>query len=248
MKASRLFESIEKEIPLNLALSTDTIGFLGSEDILDKEIEKVLVLMDYLSLKNLDELEKQNILNYTDYDLMVLHHPPVDVKLEYPVYVIHSNWDIIEGGACDALAHTLNINTNTVLDSKTGLGRLGSINNGPLYLEEFIDSVVKKLDLDHVRVVNGDNTLINTIALVSGFGLNPHFIKMAHDKGADLYLSGDLTHQGAILARNLGIKLIDATHHATELPGLFRLGEIISHNGVEVQVFDSKIPWKNRYL
>ncbi|MCK9152529.1 Nif3-like dinuclear metal center hexameric protein [Methanobacterium alcaliphilum] len=244
MKTSKLFQSIEKKIPPNIALNEDKIGFFGSKSILEENIEKVLVLMDYLPLKNLEELKKQKILNYNDFDLMVLHHPPPDnIKLEYPVYIIHSNWDIVPGGACDALADTLNITTSGVLDHATGLGRLGNLNNGPVYLEEFMDLVQKKLDLDYLRVVNDENTLINDIALVSGFGLNPYFINLSYGKGVDLYLSGDLTHPGAILAKNLGIKLIDATHHATEIPGLYRLGEVISDSGVEVQIFDSDLPW-----
>ncbi len=263
MKTSQLLKKIEDKIPLELALDNDTVGFMGSEEILDKDIKKVLVLMDYIPQEQLNKLKNENLIKYDDFDLVILHHPPlflenqinkltrdISAKNSYhpPVYVIHSNWDILKGGACDALADILGVNINQVLDPQTGIGRIGKLKNGSVYLDDFVEDVLHNLSLNQLRMVNTENTLINNVAVVSGFGLNPSLIKMAHDKGADLYLSGDLTHPGAMLAKNLGISLIDASHHATELPGLYRLGELISQIGLDVQVFDSKIPWKTCYL
>ncbi|MBC7097246.1 MAG: Nif3-like dinuclear metal center hexameric protein, partial [Methanobacteriales archaeon] len=95
------------------------------------------------------------------------------------------------------------------------------------------------------RIVNFKRKLkIDKIAIVSGFGLNPKMIKKVHEKNVKVYLSGDLTQEGAILAKNLGLTLIDVGHHTTELPGLYRLGELISHMGVEVKIIDTKTPWE----
>lgn len=252
MKAEELFRKLEEEIPLELALSQDKVGFIGPKETLQKDINNVLVLMDFLPQKYMDKLSRSSI-NYSDFDLIVLHHPPLvnenilenqTSKYKYPLYVIHSNWDIIDGGACDALADCLDIEVTGVLDYSTGLGRLGRLKNGPVHLKEFVKVVMRNLSLEQVNMVNEEDSLIETVALVSGFGLNPEFIKMAYENDVDLYLSGDLTHPGAILAKNLGIKLIDASHHATELPGLYRLGNLIAEFGVEVQVVDTQIPWK----
>ncbi|MBU4536116.1 MAG: Nif3-like dinuclear metal center hexameric protein [Euryarchaeota archaeon] len=76
--------------------------------------------------------------------------------MEIPAYVIHSNWDIIKGGACDALADSLNIEVTGILDPQTGLGRIGIIKNGPMSLTEFANNVSLVLKLNHLKIVNND--------------------------------------------------------------------------------------------
>lgn len=245
MKAFSLFKKIEDTIPSSLALKNDKIGFFGGKKELADDINKVLVLMDYIPP---DKIK----LKYEDYDLLILHHPPLNsssesMKLELPTYVIHSNWDIILGGASDALANNLNIEVTGILDPKTGLGRLGKLKSGPQTTNEFSEAVANALHLRELKIVNEDDYPVEKIAVLSGFGLNPNFISKAHSRGVELYLSGDLTHKGAILAKTLGIRLIDATHHATEIPGIYRLGELIESWGLQVKVLDSKLPWETHY-
>ncbi len=247
MKALELFKKIEDEIPKDLALKDDFVGYIGKSSNLSYDIERVLILMDYVP--------HLNDINYSDYDLLILHHPPFNhpnnfkaPELELPTYVIHSNWDIIKGGACDALADSLNIDITGILDPQTGLGRIGIIKNGPISVTEFVNNVSAALKLNQLKTVNNDNALIEKIALVSGFGLSPSYIQKAYDKNVDLYLSGDLTHAGAIMAKKIGIRLLDVSHHASEVPGLYRLGELISRMGVDVKVKDSGIPWKAYYF
>ena len=237
IKASILFRKIEKEIPLSLAFKYDTIGYIGTEPAKELEVEKILVMMDYISPGTGNEID------YEKYDLLILHHPPV-VKPVIPSYVIHSNWDIISGGACDALADRLNIEVLDIFDMKTQIGRIGTLKETSVKLPDFCEFVKERLGQDKIRVVNFDeNVEIGKICIISGFGLTPKYIEMAHEAGADVFLSGDLTHPGAILAKNSGLVLIDASHHATEMPGLYRLQELISGLGVDTEILDTKIPW-----
>ncbi|WP_319578791.1 Nif3-like dinuclear metal center hexameric protein [uncultured Methanospirillum sp.] len=234
MNGKELFYRIEEKIPLKLALPTDRVGYIGKKDPGDLEILRILLLMDYYPEEGLD---------YTGYDLIVLHHPPRVPPL-IPAYVIHSNWDLLYGGACDALADCMKISCTDVLDPATGLGRIGEIESGPILLSRFVRYVMRALKIGSVRTVNySEDRLIFTVGLVSGFGLNQDLIRMAQHRGIDLYLSGDLTHPGAILAKQSDLVLIDASHHATELPGLFRLGEVLSGLGVEVTVKDTGVPF-----
>jgi dinuclear metal center YbgI/SA1388 family protein len=245
MKAQVYFHQIEKRIPLGLSLAGDPSGFTGPGDPRDLDIKNVLVMMDYVpDAKNGPDLRAA--------DLLVLHHPPVE-KPEIPTYVIHSNWDRLIGGACDALADCLLIDTTEVLDEETGLGRVGRLRDGPVPLVRFAWDVAGKLRNPDIRIVNFQQDLpIERVAVVSGFGLNPGFIRKAYDKGAGLYLSGDLTHPGAILAQHLGLVLVDVPHHATEMPGLYRLAKLLSGIGPAVRVRDTGVPWrtfsKDRFL
>jgi len=228
MKLSKFIKLIEKRIPPQLAIKGDKIGLITPTD--DTRIEKILLLMDYINTEQIP---------YKDYDMLILHHPP-QTEPPLPTYVIHSNWDIIKGGACDALADKLGLKTIDTINK--GIGRICETDTK---LEIFIENVCKKLKTDNLRIVNFKGNLkIDKIAILSGFGLNPAMIKKVHEKEVKVYLSGDLTHKGGILAKNLNLTLIDAGHHTTELPGLYRLGELLSKIGVEVKIIDTKTPWE----
>lgn len=61
---------------------------------------------------------------------------------------------------------------------------------------------------------------------------------MAKDKNLDLLISGDLCQETAILAKNLEIALIDLGHHESEVPGLFKLKELISEMDIDIEIVD----------
>lgn len=230
MLASELFEMIEREVPKELALNNDPVGFSGPGDPDEIEVKKAVVVLD---------LVPKASLGISEVDLIVCHHPPLFCS-SIPTYVIHSNWDVVQGGANDALAESLNINVLDIFDEKTGIGRICSTENS---LDGFIKDVMESISVDYLRIVKGRKELIEKVVVVSGFGLNPEYIKLAYEKGADLYLSGDLTHPGAVLARKLGISVVDATHHATEVPGLFKLCQLISEFGIIAEFNNPGMPW-----
>ncbi|MDD5143606.1 Nif3-like dinuclear metal center hexameric protein [Methanoregula sp.] len=228
---------------MDLSLAGDRVGFIGPGDADGLAVRHILISLDYPLEKDLGGTD------LGEYDLLILHHPPV-CEPEIPTYVIHSNWDVLKGGACDALADCLDIAVDGVMDPATGIGRTGTIRGGPVPLPRFTWEVMGRLRTDDIRIVNyRHDCRIGTVGLVSGFGLNPDLIALAKECGVDLFLSGDLTHKGAVLAQNLGIVLLDATHQATELPGLVRLAEVISRAGrVTVRLAESSRPWRSAAL
>lgn len=236
MKAFELFHRIEDEIPLSLAVAGDKNGYLGTEDPHHLEVQKILVLLDYIA-------PETGIIDYSLYDLLILHHPPF-IQPVIPSYVIHSNWDIIQGGACDALADALHIISAEVLDESSGIGRIGRLSERNITQGRLINEIMATLRIQDIRTVNCNRfQMVDRICVVSGFGLSPVYIQEAIRKGVDVFISGDLTHPGAIIARNAGITLIDATHYATEFPGLCRLGERIASFGPDVHVKNINLPW-----
>ncbi|HII83807.1 MAG TPA: Nif3-like dinuclear metal center hexameric protein [Methanobacterium subterraneum] len=230
MLASELFKKLEQEVPLELALKDDPVGFIGPGHPEKIEVEKASIMLDLTP-----EHEKVKT------DLLVCHHPPL-FPPSIPTYIIHSNWDIVQGGANDALAKSLQLKIIDVLEPETGIGRICETECN---LDEFIRTVYKSIPVDNIKLVNGNQTMIKKVAIISGFGLNPHYIKLASDTGADLLLSGDLTHPGSILARKLGINIVDATHYATEVPGLIKLCQLIDSMGIGAEYLDTGNPWKH---
>lgn len=225
MKLKEIIEFIDERIPKSLALESDEIGFKKEYD-LTEEITSIKIYMDLL-LKD-DDCENT---------LIITHHPPLFTP-KTPTYIIHSNWDIIEGGANDALAKTLNLEVMDCFDSNTNIGRICKADM------KFIE--LKKNILDnfaHVRIVNNpdDEKLIKTVGVISGFGLrNPEYIIYAKHKNLDILISGDLTQETAMLAKNLGITLIDLNHHESEVPGLYALANLLKELNINIEVIDRK--------
>lgn len=224
MKLKDIIEFLESEIPNELAIQGDNIGLQDNYD-LDIEINSIEIYMDLFP-------EDDEFLGNT---LIITHHPPL-FKPKTPTYTIHSNWDIIKGGANEALANTLNLEVIDYFDNKTKIGRICKSDYTFSQLKEIILN-----SFESPRVVNilNDNDKVNKIGIISGFGLkNPGYIKLAKSKNLDILISGDLTHETAVLAKNLGITLIDLGHHSSEVPGLYELKRIIQKINENCDVID----------
>lgn len=227
MKLEEIIEFIDEKIPKSLALDFDEVGFKKEYD-LNQEISTIKIYMDLLPD---DDGNRENT-------LIITHHPPLFIP-KTPTYTIHSNWDIIDGGANDALAKTLNLEVIDYFDIDNNIGRVCRSN------QKF--SELKKNILENfcnARIVNNlDNgKFIENVGIISGFGLkNPEYITLAKDRNLDILISGDLTQQTAILAKNLEITLIDLNHHESEVPGLNALGDVLEELDINIEIIDRKL-------
>lgn len=225
MKLKEIIDFIDEKIPPKLALDFDSVGFGGDYD-LTQEINHVKILMD---------IYPEN--DFSKDTLVITHHPPLFIP-ETPTYTVHSNWDIMDGGANESLAESLNLNVLTYFDSETHIGRICECNSS---YENLKTQILKKFS--HVRVVNepDNGTTMRKVGIISGFGLkNPDYIRLAEKNKLDVLISGDLTHECAVLAKNLQITLIDLGHHESEVPGLYGLAKIIDKLDVDCEVIDEK--------
>lgn len=225
MRLEEIIEFLDEKIPKSLALDSDKIGFKKDYGV-NQEIELIKVYMDLLPQ---DDIGCENT-------LIITHHPPLFVP-KTPTYTIHSNWDIIDGGANEALAETLKLEVIDYFDESTNIGRVCRTDQR---FAEFKKTVLG--NFDHVRIVNDldDETRIKKVGIISGFGLkNPKYVSLAKDKDLDILISGDLTQETAILAKNLGITLIDLNHHESEVPGLHALADILEELDIDIEVIDN---------
>ena len=106
MKLNDIIEFLNKKIPQDLALDGDNVGLMGDYD-LTLDINTIKILMDLYP----DDVFDENT-------LIVTHHTPL-FSPKSPTFTIHSNWDIIEGGANDALADSLNLKVTENFDKTT---------------------------------------------------------------------------------------------------------------------------------
>ena len=226
MKLKDIIEFIDEKIPESLALESDEVGFKKDYD-LNQDISAIKIYMDIFPED--DENPEDT--------LIITHHPPSFIP-KTPTYTIHSNWDIIDGGANDALAKTLNLEVIDYFDINTHIGRVCKTNQKFVQLK---NSILE--NFSSARIVNNlnDEKIIKNVGIVSGFGLkNPEYITLAKNRNLDILISGDLTQQTAVLAKNLKITLIDMNHHESEVPGLHALKDMLEGLNINIEVIDRK--------
>lgn len=105
-----------------------------------------------------------------------------------------------------------------------GLGRIGTL-EAPTTAEAFLGTVRRVLGTDRLALVGNPHQPVRTVALCTGAG--GEYAEDAHRAGADLYLTGEVKHHQALLARTRGLAVIDAGHFATERPAVELLADFL---------------------
>jgi dinuclear metal center YbgI/SA1388 family protein len=113
-----------------------------------------------------------------------------------------------------------------------GLGRVGRLPE-PLSLDEFAERVNVRLNAGYVGVTRGADPV--QIVAVCG-GSCGKFIEAAHSANADAFVTSEIGHHQKLLARSLGLSLIEASHAATENPVVPALARVLRNAlpGLEV--------------
>ncbi len=219
--------------PEELCEDWDNVGLMTGDK--SQVVNKVLVCLDVTS-----DVVKEAI--ESGADLIISHHPLVFTKLknvtedsgrgslllkliknDISVYSMHTNFDKADGGMNDLLCEKFGLTDvrkffpeelfdregNPVPD----IGRVGVLDI-PMTLNDFADFVKATLGCRSMKIYGDGNENIETVCLCSGGGGD--MLPAAYNSGADVYISGDLKHNHAMFACEMGINLIDAGHFETE--------------------------------
>ncbi len=232
--------AIEEWAPADLAEPWDNAGLqLGDPDSV---VSRVVVCLDITS-KLLAFVKAKNA------QMVISHHPllfhPIksfDLSRVVPrllagflnqgtaIFSAHTNLDSARGGVSDILARDMGL-INVIplvpsanLEDCTGLGRVGDL-PGPRRLDEIFKLLVDSLDITALSFVGDPSFIVKRIALCGGAGSD--LWKAALEKGADLYISGEIKHSTAIEAMELGKAIIDAGHFFTERPVVKAIAEYL---------------------
>lgn len=221
---------LEEIAPLSLSEEWDNSGLQVGDP--GAEVKKITLALDptLSALQHASEVDAQ---------LLLTHHPLIFKPLSkinkeiYPssilfeairhdisIVALHTNLDAAKNGINHMLADLFRLNTRSVLlereaiDSDgTGFGRIGEL---PVKktLSEMAISCKEVLETDCVRVAGDAKRIISRVAVIGGSGGS--MVKIASQKGADLLITGDVSHDAALEAQFLGVALIDAGHFYTE--------------------------------
>ncbi|MGJ9456987.1 Nif3-like dinuclear metal center hexameric protein [Oceanobacillus sp. CF4.6] len=91
-----------------------------------------------------------------------------------------------------------------------GIGRIGTLNK-PMDLKSLCVHVKEVLDVPALRVTGNLNKKVKSIAVLGGSG--EKYIHTANRKGADVYITGDMSFHIAQEAEQIGLSVIDPGHY-----------------------------------
>lgn len=228
MNLKEVIAVLEELCPLNFAVKWDNPGLQVGR--MDKEIRAVGLAVDATS-----EVIRRAVQEKVD--LLLTHHPLLFSGVSHVTdsdylgsrvlalaagdiacYAMHTNFDVL--GMGDAAADLLGLGDRKVLEvtyedelSVEGIGRVGSLPE-PLTLKECAQRVSELFEIPHVRYYGDPEGTIVTCAILPGSGKDD--IDLALKEGADVMITGDITHHVGIDAVEKGICIIDAGHYGVE--------------------------------
>lgn len=218
-KIKDIIDIIESKAPLTLALDFDSAG-LNVGDMLGEV--KGILLAQNVTYSTLDECVESGA------NLLITHHPCVfgeesdaymqsivakAKKLGLSLYSCHTNLDCCAGGLNDFVADKLNMQDVFVID---GCARAGKIQ--PTKLKELAKFVAKKLDDDCVKYVGEYDKVIKKVALCTGAGARDgELVEYAKGNGVDCIIGGESKLSIALMAKDLGVSIIDVGHYTSEI-------------------------------
>ncbi len=110
------------------------------------------------------------------------------------------------------------------------VGRLGELAHSTS-LGELAGNLEAELPSTHLRVAGDTGRAVSVVAVVPGSGGD--LIGAAASAGADVIVTGDVSHHRAVEALDRGMAVIDAGHAPTERPGMRSLYAAVAALAVE---------------
>lgn len=222
-----IINKMESLAPTYLKEDFDNVGLMVGDR--NKVVNKVLLALD-CTLKVIEEAKKEEV------DLIITHHPLIFrkpsnittdtlqgkkiielIKNDISLYSSHTNLDSVENGLNHTIVSVLGFGESTLLEknkniTSAGLGRIVNLHK-EIKLEDLIEQVKNKLNINNLRVVRGTDT-VSKIAIINGSGQD--FIGKAMSLGVDTVITGDTTYHFASDYKEMGINILDVGHFASE--------------------------------
>lgn len=228
MKCKEITDMIEAVYPKTAAMDYDNVGLQAGRS--GKEVNKIYIALDATDVVITHAIE-------AGADMLITHHPLIFSPLksvtdenfisrrilrliqhDISYYAMHTNYDVL--GMAALAARYLELVQPRVLEvtsgegkDEAGIGRIGSLPKA-MTLEECTVFVKHKLKLGSVKVFGDMKKHVERMAVLPGSGKSD--IDIAIEKGADVFVTGDIGHHDGLDAVEQGMAVIDAGHYGTE--------------------------------
>lgn len=230
IKIKELYTYLVSLMPNSLACDWDNDGLMvcGNEDA---EVNKILMTLDVTN-EAVDYAIDNNC------NVIISHHPlifrpiksivPTDtttkiaikaLKNDLTVMSFHTRLDAAKNGVNDVLCEVLGVRNTEAFGPETEvIGKIGDVDVTDFV--SFANEVKDKLSADGIKITDAGKT-VNRVAVLGGGGKD--FVLPAYFYGADTFVTGEINYNTAVIAKDLGINVIEAGHYFTEAPVLKRL-------------------------
>jgi len=251
MKTKDFISILEKKYPKTLAEEWDNVGLLVGDE--EKEIQNILFALDVT----------EEVIDFAithSFDMIISHHPPIFrgikrvlkqdvlgakifklVKHGINVYTLHTNLDAQKAGLNDYILEKLGVTVSTILEKREdgiGIGRIFQYPEGKS-IEEIQKLLSHKLGLSFQRYIGYDvQQVVHRVCLVNGSGMS--YWRIAKLKGAELFITGDVSYHDALDAKECRMNVIDIGHYEAERFFAELLMRDFEHTFLTFQIFESK--------
>ncbi len=240
MKCSDIVKELQKLAPEELACSWDNVGLLLGRS--DKNISKVLIALEIN-----DEVVEAAITNQVDLVIThhpMIFHPlkrinsedfmgrKILLLLRYDIacYAMHTNFDKAAMGMGTLAADKLGLLEQRVLDEAVkytdfeknevqgGIGKIGHLKNG-LKIEDICRLINREFEHEGMKIFmppHKKEAEMTEIAIVPGSGGD--YVNVAVESGAEVLITGDVSHHQGTDAMSQDLVVIDVGHYPLEYP------------------------------
>ncbi|MBB6624316.1 Nif3-like dinuclear metal center hexameric protein [Clostridium gasigenes] len=252
IKVEQIIKAMEKIAPVYLKEDFDNVGLMVGDKA--EKVKRVLFALD-CTLEVIEEAKDLKV------DLIISHHPLIFnkpksittdtlqgkkiiklIRSNINLYSSHTNLDSAENGLNQTIVEMLGFKSNEILEKSkitshknAGLGRMIRLDK-EIDLTELISTVKSKLNINTLRVVDG-NRKIKNIAIINGSGQS--FFSQAVKMGADCIITGDTTYHFALDYKEMGVTIIDTGHFSSEWLVFLKAMEKIKEEFKEIEFITS---------
>ena len=234
MNVKELYSYLDELFPGSLSCEWDNDGLMYAAE-LSKEVKRILVTLDVS--ETAVEYAAKN-----DFDVIISHHPLIFkplksiradrnskivniIKNDIAVMSFHTRLDAADGGVNDNFAELLEL-SNVMPFGPDGemMGRVGDLCT-EMSIDGFANKLKSALGCEKVLVASAGSP-VKKVALLGGDGKD--FVRSAILCGADTYVTGRMSYNIMVEAREMGINLVEAGHFYTEDHICERIRKIIA--------------------
>ncbi len=240
MTVFELYSSLDALYPRTLSCPWDRDGLMVCTNR-DAKTGKILLALD----------ATENVISYAaenGFSTIITHHPFIFnalgsldaaspkardvitlIKNNIAVMSFHTRLDAGKDGVNDTLAALFSLeNTAPFGPEGEAIGRIGTL-PAPTLASAFLEKAKALLGAPHIDF-SGKDKEISRVALLGGGGKD--FIASAKAAGADLYLTGEVSHASYLDSAALGLITATAGHYYTEVPVLRSLKATLLSLGI----------------
>ena len=233
MKCREIMDVLEALAPKRFACEWDNPGLLAGRQ--DKEVKKILITVDC------DDCAVETAVR-EHADMIVSHHPLIFkavkhvtdedfigrrlvamIQSDISYFAMHTNFDSAPGCMADVVADRLGIVFGAPLEEMGeengvpyGIGKIGVL-KAPMNGRAVAKQIKEEFGLPYVTVYGSglwEEEPVKVAATCPGSGGST--IKEAVNKGAQVLVTGDISHHEGIDAEAQGLMIIDAGHYGLE--------------------------------